>query len=59
MLNKTRHQYCAVAIRTTTVIVNGQRVTRMEQAYQAIPEQRDMKWILLNFFLKKLFKGIA
>ena len=59
MSNYTRNQYCAVAIRTTTVIVNGQRVTRMEQAYQAIPEQRDIKWILLNFFLKKLFRGIA
>jgi hypothetical protein len=59
MWNKTRHQYCAVAIRTTTEVINGQRVTRIEQSFQAIPEQRDIKWLLENFFLKKLFGGIA
>ena len=57
--NNTRRQYSAVAIRTTTVIINGQRVTRMEQSFQAIPEQRDIKWLLENFFLKKLFRAIA
>ena len=59
MWNKTRQQYGVIAIRTTSVVINGQRVTRTEQAFQAIPEQRDMKWILENFFLKKLFRGIA
>lgn len=59
MWNNTRNQYGAVAIKTTTVVINGSRVTRMEQAFQPIPEQRDIKWLLENFFLKKLFRGIA
>jgi hypothetical protein len=59
MWNKTRHQYCAVAITNSTVIINGSGVTHIGQAFQAIPEQMDIKWLLENFFLKKLFKGIA
>lgn len=51
--------YSAVAINGKTIVMNESRETHTGLVFQLIPNERDIKWILENFFLKKLFRAIA
>ena len=48
----------AVAI-AATMQMNVSRQMQGGQAFQLIPNELDIKWLLENFFLKKLFRAIA
>jgi hypothetical protein len=59
--NTPNRRLCYIA-RTTDnrmIVMNDSRETRTGLVFQPILNERDIKWILENFFLKKLFRAIA
>jgi hypothetical protein len=56
----TRRSYQAPALAVSANMqMNVSRQMQGAQAFQLIPNELDIKWLLENFFLKKLFRGIA
>jgi hypothetical protein len=56
----TRRSYQAPALAiSATMQMNIFRQMQGAQAFQLIPNELDIKWLLENFFLKKLFRALA
>ena len=58
LIARQQNQPRAIAI-FATMQMNMSRGMQAGQAFQLIPNELDIKWLLENFFLKKLFRGIA
>jgi hypothetical protein len=58
LIARHSNQPRAIAI-SANMQMNMSRETQAGQAFQLIPNELDIKWLLENFFLKKLFRGIA
>jgi hypothetical protein len=58
LIARQQNQPKAIAI-SATMQMNISRQMQAGQAFQLIPNELDIKWLLENFFLKKLFRGIA
>ena len=58
LIARQQNQPKAIAI-AATMQMNISREMQAGQAFQLIPNALDIRWLLENFFLKKLFRAIA